>query len=241
MCKFPFLRAFWFFLNFFLIFSWFRFSLLAWHIFLCQVSYLYRHCISCLKLATVVEGNPKAPFSVASFPVLLHFTLDTYLVMLDAKQGSIEYHFLSLWYDSTWDWTPVSQAIGFVGKVFANDPGDLGVVAIEKGAFRSPSTIVTNFTYYILLASIRIFNSFSFWQTVWCRPYTLGGRFFLAIYEVCIHLRISYVNDSLASSLLQIVMMMAHLPGRSFSGFSPRLSFFLLLSVPPSSFLWYFR
>ena len=32
--------------------------------------------------------------------------------MLSAKQGGIKYHFLSLWYDSTWDWTQVSRAIG---------------------------------------------------------------------------------------------------------------------------------
>ena len=25
--------------------------------------------------------------------------------------GGVKYHFLSLWYDSTWDWTPVSCAI----------------------------------------------------------------------------------------------------------------------------------
>ena len=75
-----------------------------------------------VKLATIVKGNPKAPFSVAttpmcrggrySFPGLLYFTLDPYLIMLSAKQGSIKYHFLSLWYDSTWDWTQVSRAIG---------------------------------------------------------------------------------------------------------------------------------
>ena len=32
--------------------------------------------------------------------------------MLSVKQGSIKYHFLSLWYDSTRDWTQVSLAIG---------------------------------------------------------------------------------------------------------------------------------
>ena len=32
--------------------------------------------------------------------------------MLSAKQGGIKYYFLSLWYDSTWDWTPVSRMIG---------------------------------------------------------------------------------------------------------------------------------
>ena len=31
--------------------------------------------------------------------------------MLIFKQGSIKYHFLTLWYDSTWDWTPVSRTI----------------------------------------------------------------------------------------------------------------------------------
>ena len=31
--------------------------------------------------------------------------------MLTVKQAGIKYHFLSLWYDSTWDWNPVSQTI----------------------------------------------------------------------------------------------------------------------------------
>ena len=39
-------------------------------------------------------------------------TLDTYFMMLNIKQVSIKYHFKSLWYDLTWDWTPVSQTIG---------------------------------------------------------------------------------------------------------------------------------
>ena len=66
-----------------------------------------------VNLATIVEGNPKVPFSIATtprcrggryyFPGLLYFTLDPYLIMLSVKQGGIKYHFLSLWYDSTWD------------------------------------------------------------------------------------------------------------------------------------------
>ena len=78
-------------------------------------------------MATIVEGNPKAPFSIAttpmcrgrrySFPGLLYFTLDPYLIMLSVKQGGIKYHFFeSVWldhflsrYDSTWDWTQVSR------------------------------------------------------------------------------------------------------------------------------------
>ena len=31
--------------------------------------------------------------------------------MLSVKQGSIKYHFLSLWYDLTQDWIPVSRTI----------------------------------------------------------------------------------------------------------------------------------
>ena len=31
---------------------------------------------------------------------------------MSVKQGGIKYHFLSLWYDSSWDWTPVSIPIG---------------------------------------------------------------------------------------------------------------------------------
>ena len=74
------------------------------------------------KLATEVKGDQKAPFSIAtilmwrrrrnSFPSLIHFILDTYLILLSVKQWSYKYNFLSLWYDATWDWTLVSQTIG---------------------------------------------------------------------------------------------------------------------------------
>ena len=46
------------------------------------------------------------------FPWLLYFTLALYILILSIKQRSVNYHFLSLWYDSTWDWTPICQAIG---------------------------------------------------------------------------------------------------------------------------------
>ena len=55
-------------------------------------------------MTTVVKGDQKVPFSIAStpkgrgrhspFPGLLHFTLDMYLTMLSVKQGGIKYHFL---------------------------------------------------------------------------------------------------------------------------------------------------
>ena len=51
-------------------------------------------------------GEGATPFSG-----LLHFTLDTYLMLLSIKYGGIKYHFLSLWYDSTRDWTPVTRTI----------------------------------------------------------------------------------------------------------------------------------
>ena len=57
-----------------------------------------------VKLATVIEGNPKAPSSIhrgvgegaTPFPGLLYFTLDTYLTLLSVKQGGIKYHFLKV-------------------------------------------------------------------------------------------------------------------------------------------------
>ena len=55
------------------------------------------------KLATVVESDPKTPFSLATtlrckegryfFPGLLPFTLDPHLLMVITKQGDIKYHF----------------------------------------------------------------------------------------------------------------------------------------------------
>ena len=56
------------------------------------------------------------------FPGLLHFTLDTYLILLSVKQGGIKYHFWSLWYDATWNWTQVSWAIGEHSINKANEP-----------------------------------------------------------------------------------------------------------------------
>ena len=40
--------------------------------------------------------------------------------MLSVKQDSIKYDFLSLWYDSTWDWTQISRAIGEHSDHYAN-------------------------------------------------------------------------------------------------------------------------
>ena len=42
-----------------------------------------------LSIATIVRRRGDA----TPFPGLLHFTLDTYLILLSVKQGGIEYHF----------------------------------------------------------------------------------------------------------------------------------------------------
>ena len=43
--------------------------------------------------------------------------------MLRVKQGGIKYHFLNLWYDSTWDWTQVAQTIGKHSNHYTNGLG----------------------------------------------------------------------------------------------------------------------
>ena len=68
------------------------------------------------------------------FPGLLHFTLALYHIMLIVKQGSIKYHFLSLLYDSTRDWTPVSRTIGEHSNHYAN--GQVNMVEKCSCAFK---------------------------------------------------------------------------------------------------------
>ena len=40
--------------------------------------------------------------------------------MQSVKQGGIMYHFLSLWYESTRDWTQVYRDIGEYSNYYAN-------------------------------------------------------------------------------------------------------------------------
>ena len=58
---------------------------------------------------TVVKGVVKG---ITAFPGLIHFTLDPALIILSVKLGGIKYHFLSLCYDSSWDYTLISWATG---------------------------------------------------------------------------------------------------------------------------------
>ena len=67
---------------------------------------------------TVVEGDPKAPFttprcwqSTTTFLELYHFLLDPYYIIMTVKQSGIKYPVLSLWNDSTWDLAPIARTI----------------------------------------------------------------------------------------------------------------------------------
>ena len=82
------------------------------------------------KLTDLSQERPKGSFSIAttlrcreghySFLWIAPLTLDPYLIMLSVKQGSIKNHFLSLWYDPTWDWTVVSRIIDEYFNPYAN-------------------------------------------------------------------------------------------------------------------------
>ena len=65
---------------------------------------------------TEVQGG------AAPFLGLLNFTIESYLIMLSVKQGDIRCHFLSLWYDSIWDWTLVPRAVAEHSIHSANEP-----------------------------------------------------------------------------------------------------------------------
>ena len=64
-------------------------------------------------------------------PGLLYFTIDSYLIILNVKLGGIKYNIFSLWYDSTWDWTPVSRIIGEHPIYLDNDSGEKKKSAIS--------------------------------------------------------------------------------------------------------------
>ena len=71
-----------------------------------------------VRLATLVKGDPKASFSVATTPrcrggrYSISWIAPFYSWSLpECKARRNQVPFLSLWYDSAWDWTVVSQTI----------------------------------------------------------------------------------------------------------------------------------
>ena len=135
-------------------------------------------------MATIVEGNPKAPFSIAttprcrggcySFPVLLYFTLDPYLIMLSVKQGGIKYHFLSLWYDSTWDWTQVSRAISEHCQVHSNLWIYIYIYIYINKMYKNNSKLCVQFVFF---------------QELKCHSLEKKSRFFVCVKSMFDHCR----------------------------------------------------
>ena len=74
---------------------------------------------------TVVKSDPKALFLIATtprcrgrcyaFPWIAPLTF----IMLNRRH---QVPFFSLWYDSSWDWNPVSRIIGERSNYYANGP-----------------------------------------------------------------------------------------------------------------------
>ena len=83
-------------------------------------------------LATVVEGDQKAPFSIATTPrcrvegysfswiAPLYLRYVPYIAECWARRYQVP--FLKFWYDVTWDWTHVSRTIGEHSTHWANEP-----------------------------------------------------------------------------------------------------------------------
>ena len=104
--------------------------------------------------------------------------------------------------------------------------------------------------FMLLLKEIQLLSRVSFsylcpslpvWDFAWLSlEINIQLLFFLVISEVNIRLYISLVCDSVASLLFRIVLVMAHLPERCLSGFSPHQNFFLLMSISLTSFFMVF-
>ena len=80
-----------------------------------------------VKLATLVEGDPKAPFSIATTPrcrggrYYFPWIAPLYPWSLPYNaECQAKYHFMSLWYVSTWDWIPVFQTVGGYSTHYTN-------------------------------------------------------------------------------------------------------------------------
>ena len=102
--------------------------------------------------------------------------------MLSVKQGGIKYHFLSLWYDSTWVWTPVSQTIGEHFNHNANGPVSISRYPLWKLA--NNTKILQNFwlKYFYLfififcLKALMLLLDTDMKITLTCRVNCVGGQ-----------------------------------------------------------------
>ena len=70
--------------------------------------------------------------------------------MLSVKQGGIKYHFFSLCYDSTWDWTQVSGLLANTLTMF----GFYRTLKSYKMFLKNLINDSVNFLYYIITAPV---------------------------------------------------------------------------------------
>ena len=75
--------------------------------------------------------------------------------MQSVKQGGIKYHFLSLWYDSTWNWTLVSRVMG--------KHSDLGLNNLQR--LICHKTQPTNQPIYLINSSLLDYSISQFFYT----------------------------------------------------------------------------
>ena len=100
---------------------------------------------------TVVEGDLKAPFSLATtpgvwegttlFPGLHHFTLDQYLIMVSVKQGGIKYNFFE-----SLVWLDLRLNPGLPGQFYKS-------VSVSFFAFKSCFIYLSSIYFFILFLS----------------------------------------------------------------------------------------
>ena len=91
----------------------------------------------------VVEG-------ARPFPGLIHFTLDSYFIMLSVKQGGISYNFLRVWYDSNPGFPDHWRALYSLGQIHI-----LKWMSLQKDLFLN--YLFRSYTCFKLLAAVREF------------------------------------------------------------------------------------
>ena len=80
------------------------------------------------------RGQPEGSFFNSYYTkeleraLLLSLDDSTLLLMM---QGGIKYHYLNLWYDSTWNWTPVSRSPGPLANTLPTSPKSRGQVELD--------------------------------------------------------------------------------------------------------------
>ena len=79
------------------------------------------------------------------------------------KQGNIKYYFLSLWYDSTWDWTQVSRDSDVVKVLLFDTNYSIehdSFVCTQSYSFKYCCVItIIQFRYIVKIFQVLLFNA----------------------------------------------------------------------------------